>query len=252
MSNRCFGVLLVLLLFSAACGKTLFPDGIGINEEQMSSGRGDYSFDAQTVLQSLAQDKKVVFTPHTLTPVPWWTEAPPVQWHQADFYRIAQAFHEVTWQEPIESWQLTTILFGVRCVDAKAGPQNLELRLFKSVPTRQANSRLERTLFLRPQENHISWSGREMYPERSRWRTLDLAQLKIPAEQALQIAETWGGHLERWKVEDRCDISGILIAGEKDNDWRIRYYPQDIGGLLFEIQVDEQTGKTKVTYPKYR
>jgi hypothetical protein len=91
-----------------------------------------------------------------------------------------------------------------------------------------------------------------MYPERSRWRTLDLAQLKIPAEQALQIAETWGGHLERWKVEDRCDISGILIAGEKDNDWRIRYYPQDIGGLLFEIQVDEQTGKTKVTYPKYR
>jgi hypothetical protein len=241
---------LALLLLSSACGDE-FSTGIGINEEEMSSNEGDYTFDAQAVLRSLAEGQKNVFTPEAVTPMSGETEAPSVKWRQADFYRITQAFHEVIWQEPIEAWQLNTMVFSVPCVDAQAGPQALELRLFRSVRTRQANSRLERTLFLRPQQNRISWSEREIWPERFRWQTLDLARIKIPAEQALQIAETWGGHLERWKVEDRCNISGILMAGQRGNDWRIRY-EADIGGLLFEIQVDEQTGKTKIIYPQYK
>lgn len=251
MRTRGIWALLLLLLFGSGCCNMLFPDGIGTKEDQLSSENGNYTFDAQTVLQSLAAGQKDVFTPQVVTPAPWWTAAPPAQWRQADFFRTAQAFSEAIWQEPIESWQLHLIGFRVQCVDAEDGPQAVDIRLFRSVPARQATSRRERYLYIEPQQGQIHFWGVEKYPDRFRWQAMDLARIRITAEQALQIAETWGGHLERWKVEDRCNISGILMAGQRDNDWRITYYA-DIGPRLFEIQVDEQTGKTKITYPQYK
>jgi len=251
MQIRCVCALLALLLLSAACGDE-FSTGIGINEVAMSEEMGAYSFDAQTVRQSLTADQSDTFTqlPEFIV-APQWTEAPPVQWYQADFYRVAQALHQLVWQEPLEDWKINQVFFRLRCAEAADGPQFMSFNLFKTVRIRQANSRLKRRINVEPQRNQISWIGGEYYPERFRWPALDLTQIKIPAEQALQIAETFGGGVARWKVEDRCDIFGTLAAGAKDNSWLIRY-SGNIGGLLFEIQVDAQTGKTKIMYPQYK
>ncbi len=249
MQIRCVCALLALLLLSASCTDKLFPMGIDTHEAAMSEEMGAYSFDAQTVRQSLAAGQSDIFTqlPEFIV-APQWTEAPPVQWRQDDFYRVAQAVHQLAWQEPLEGWKIKQVFFRLRCAEAADGPQFMSFDLFKIVRIRQANSRLERRLNVEPQRNQISWSGAEYYPERFRWLALDPTQIKIPAEQALQIAETFGGGVARWKVEDRCDIFGTLGAGVKGNSWLISY-SGNIGGQLFDIQVDGQTGKTKVVYP---
>jgi hypothetical protein len=226
--------------------------GIDTHEAAMSEETGAYSFDAQTVRQSLVAGQGDIFTPlMDFTIAPQWTEAQPVQWRQADFYRVAQAVHQLAWQEPLEDWKIKQVFFRLRCAEAVDGPQFMSFDLFKIVRIRQANSRLERRLNVELQRNQVSWSEGEYYPERFRWPALDLMQIKIQAEQALQIAETFGGGVARWKVEDRCVIFGTLAADAKTNSWLISY-SGNIGGQLFDIRIDGQTGKTQVIYPNPR
>jgi len=239
--------VLIVVIASLACEAQDFSPEI--KEEQISSGEGVYTFDSQTILQSLAQSETSVFTLQLSTPESPRTGLPPVQWSQVDFYRIAQAFHEFAWQEPIESWKLNELFFKLDCEHAPLGPQFMSLDLFKSVHVRQTNSRLWRAIFIKPQQNQVSWIGIEYYPERSRWSSLDFAQIKIPAEQALQIAESQGGQEARLAAENKCWIDGALVAGLRDNDWRIAYTGEGLV-RLFEINIDEQTGTYKIVYPK--
>jgi hypothetical protein len=247
MRKQYIWALLVVLLASSACDAQDFS--LEIKEQQISGGNGVYAFDSQTVLQSMAQGKMNVFTLQSATPESPQPDLPPVRWSQSDFYRIAQALHESIWREPIEGWKLNQILFRVKCVDAPLGPQFVGFKMFKTARIREANSRLERNVYVEPRQNQAGWTGIEYYPERFRWSSLDLAQVKIPAEQALQIAESQGGRETRLAVENKCEIFGSLVAGVRNNDWQISYSGERLA-LLFEINVDEQTGEYKITHRK--
>jgi hypothetical protein len=245
--RRIWWVLFVVLMINGCSWSQDWS--LETHEQEISGGEGDYTFDAQTILQSLARGKANVFTLQPAVQEPPKASLPPVQWSQADFYRIAQAFHESVWQEPIESWKLKLLLFKLGCEHAPLGPQFVSFKLFRTTLTRQVSSRLERNLYIEPQQNQASWIGIEYYPERFRWSSFDLAQVKIPAEQALQIAEKHGGQEVRSAVENRCWILGQLAAGIMNNNWQISYTGEELVPLL-TIYVDEQTGEYKVTYRK--
>lgn len=219
------------------------------HEQQLSAGKGIYAFDPQTILQSLARGEVNTFTLRSATQAPPSAELPAVQWSQADFYRITQAFHESVWKEPIESWKLNLLLFKLDCVYAPLGPQFVGFKLFRTTLKGQVSSRLERNIDIEPQQNQVSWIGIEYYPERFQWSSFDLAQVKIPAERALQIAEKQGGQEVRSAAENKCWIIGQLAAGVMNNDWQISYTGEGLVPLL-TIYIDEETGEYKVTYRK--
>ena len=247
MRKKCIWALLAVLLVSLACESQDLS--LEIKEQQISRGNGVYAFNSQTILQSLAQGKMNVFALQSATPESSQADSPPVRWSQTDFFRVAQAFHESVWQEPMKSWKLNDIFFRLRCEYAPLGPQFVSFKMFKTARIREANSRLERNIDIRPQQNQASWTGIEYYPERSRWPSLDLAQIKILAEQALHIAESHGGQEARLTIENKCDIFGSLVAGLRDNDWRVSYSGEpDV--RLFEMNIDEQTGEYKITHQK--
>ncbi len=244
MRKRHFGWILLVMLASSCRWS---PDwSLETHEQQISEGNGVYAFDSQMILQSLAQGKTNVFTLQSATPESPRADLPLVQWGQADFYRVAQAFHEFVWQEPMESWKLKGIFFRLRCEYAPLGPQFVSFTIFKTTRIRQVDSRLERNVYVEPQQDQVSWIGIEYYPERFRWSSFDLAQVKIPAERALQIAESQGGREARLAVDNKCDIYGSLVANLSNSDWELRYSGER-AVLLFGINIDEQTGEYKIT-----
>ena len=61
---------------------------------------------------------------------------------------------------------------------------------------------------------------------------------KIPAEQALALAELSGGSKIRKSLADHCAVGGSLI----DNEWSIRYVPLATEGKQFVIFFNATTG----------
>ena len=138
------------------------------HEQQVSSGDGVYAFDSTTILQSLAQGKKNLFTPQSATQEPSKSDLPPVQWSQTDFYRVAQAFHELVWQESMEGWKLRDIFFRLKCEYAPSGPQFVNFAIFKTTRTRQVDSRLERNYLYSAHRGHCKHNSRPLRVEASK------------------------------------------------------------------------------------
>ena len=62
-------------------------------EERVSSNEGTYSFNSQTILQSLAQGNMNVFALQMATPSPSPTNLSGIQWRQTDYISLANAFN---------------------------------------------------------------------------------------------------------------------------------------------------------------
>lgn len=216
-------------------------------EQGISRGRGYYAIEAQTILESLDRGEMDVFAPQLATPETTPADLLPVQWSQADYYRIAQTFHQFVWQDPMESWELYDLFFRLDCEYASLGPQYASFTLFKTVRVRERDSRLERTLFIKPLQNQIWWIETEYYPDVFSLSPLDLSQIKIPAETALQIAERHGGQEARLAAANECLIFEQLVAGVRDNNWRVSY-SAGRETTLFEVHIDEQTGEYTVIH----
>lgn len=213
---------------------------------EMSSSEGYYTIAPATILESLAQGKTDVFTPQIATPeaiTP--TPAQPVQWSQADYFRIAQALHEFVWNESWDGWALDKLLFRLDCAEVSRGPQRAHFTFFRVIHTREQESRLERDLWIEPFTNSASWHEVEYYPNVLDAQGIDLSQIKIPVESALRIAEQNGGAAVRSEVEDACRIYLILAPGSKYNGWQVAYSGYDpkynAPTNLFEIRIDPFT-----------
>jgi len=245
-------VLPAMVLLTAAC---VDPYVLETKESYLSGEEGSYGFDSQTVLHALAQGNTNIFTPEATTTGLPQPDVPPVQWSQADFYRVAEAFHEFMWQDPMERWHLHRLAFTVECEDAPFGPQSVSLTLFRTLRIRQdrANTRFERYIYVEPRANEISWIEASYFPDIFSMSSVDPVQIRIPAEQALQIAESQGGREARLAAENNCTIFGSLVGGVRrdvgKSDWLIRYSGEG-ESLPFEITIDEQTGEYEVTYSK--
>lgn len=218
-------------------------------EERVSSNEGTYSFNSQTILQSLAQGNMNVFALQMATPSPSPTNLSGIQWRQTDYISLANAFNQFTQKGTLDAWSMKRLSSGLDCKYAPLGPQDMTFNLFKTVHVSQGDSRLERNLYLQPQQNLISWDEEEYHPYLEGQLSFDLVQIKIPAEKALQIAEMEGGKKARLTVNNICQIVLSITAGSENDNWRISYLGYH-GDSLFEIAIDKQTGEYKIIYSK--
>jgi hypothetical protein len=235
-------LLLIIFVSTFACRWPAFEE-----EQQIDLDERTYYIDPSTILQSLAQGNKDVFILQTATPESTLhSSSVPVSWKQADYYFIAQSFYRFVLGNSLDDWILKEMYFKLNCDDASSGLQEAGFTFFRTVHSRDRSSRLMNFISIAPRENEIYFSETEYYPELEQWSSLDLAQIKISAESAFQIAESAGGSKTRINMGNNCHILETIEPGGKYKGWDITYSSNDPATSVFQINIDPLTGKYKI------
>jgi len=171
--------------------------------------------------------------------------AQPVEWSQSDFLYVTQSLHRSIWQESLDNYSLKDMQFSLKCTETAAGPQSAQLRFFKTEDTDQYPSQLIHDFVVLPDENKIAVNASRYSLYDNRWQAIDWAVIKIPVEDALQIAEHNGGALFRKETDNRCAISAE-ITSDNNGKWVI-IYSSGSGDQekSFKLEIDTQTGDVK-------
>jgi hypothetical protein len=220
------------------------------HEVRTYQARRYFGINKDSILASLAQGKTDVFTPLITEPDgrPLFSDDP-VKWSSADYYRIAITLQEYFLGESVNDWTLNNMGFRLTCQDINQGPQEGNFEFFKTLKTRERESRLVSSIFIEPWRNTVSIQEREDYPKLVDWRVIDWADLKISAEQALQISETNGAAEARASVENACNIGLILAPNAMFAGWQVGYETNDRKDL-FNTYINPMTGKFQIIPPE--
>lgn len=161
-------------------------------------------------------------------------ESQPVSWNQSQFIGLIKALA----QEEIQADdEIHTVYFAVSCDHVKFGPQALGIIFDRIGSFNNETTRLETDIQVDAQAGFIDLSVGGVRPVKAIAQVTELDK-KIPAEQALALAEQSGGSERRKSLADNCTIGGSLL----DNEWSIRYIPLATESRQFAIFLDATTG----------
>jgi hypothetical protein len=203
-----------------------------------------YSIDPQLLLDSITQDSKDLFTPIETQPdLPPLDQQVPVNWSQADYLRIVDAIYRNVWSETLNDWSLKSMSFALGCTRIDHTFQNAHFRYFKNIKIQERDVRIERSIQIDPRSKSIYILEFEYYPRLTDWGSIDMAQVRYSADDALMIAEKNGGQAKRLAVENVCDITLLLSPDSASyRGWDIRYSNRNDSRIL-RIQIDPDTGE---------
>ncbi len=246
-------IIIALLASSVACYFVVGNIMIALDkrETRVNHDEGLVAINPQSILQLVHQDPNIAFTPISDSDYPAYSESfskiEPVLWKQADYLRIATAFFQINWGDMLSDWAVSDYSYQLGCreIDVAPYPQSVQF-VFHQVLKHDntLDSRVERYIFITPNEGLLEWRESEYSPDFSSHLYFDLSQVKISAEEALQIAENNGGKDYRGTLDNQCDISVFLKYSDSlfsnSYDWLV-YYSHD-----FSVKVDKQTGVYKI------
>lgn len=199
---------------------------------------GYYKINPETILTSLDRGETNLFSPQIATSSAPMVKAT-ISWRQSDYLLITNAVFQSVWKETFNSWSLLSMVFETTCHDNPDGFESGDIHFFKESDEENYTTR---EVIITPQHENISWGGNREFPRlNSAWKSIDLIQLKITAEDALRIAEDNGGRSFRLDAKNKCNIGMILNMNAYD-DWNVGYQGYD-GLSNFLIQIDPYTGK---------
>lgn len=251
MKRKRTTLILTLLILGLACGgifvlSNLFDRQVNDYPKNFLSDfdsyeTGHYTINPMKILASLKRGETDVFTPELATPVaPVFNTA--ISWHQSDYFGIANAVYLRVWKETSDNWSLLGMVFQMTCRNNPDGFELGDIHFFKSITINDKKQFTTREVLITPRYGDLSWGGGATFPQPIfGWKSIDLAKLKITAEDALRIAENNGGQAFRLSKQNGCNISLILEPVAYDG-WNVEYGGND-GLSSFNIQVDSDTGK---------
>lgn len=188
------------------------------------SDLGYYKIDPETILASLANGDKNVFTPmldamHDVEEIPGIS----ISWTQVDFLRIASALGEFLWGDPMDlrDWSVYAVTFEGFCDDS-TGLDYAEITYFKAGWNRYTTRIIE----IHPYFGWVGWGNGGNYPKPilRKWNSVDLLGANITADDALII--TSEDAKERFHLKDKC---GVLMGAPGNNDFQ-NWYLHVFGG----------------------
>jgi hypothetical protein len=211
-------------------------------EELISSSEESYQFDPYNVREPGNGDSLFIQIPYSEgVPTPVFTT---LAWEQEDYFWTLDLFMKYILHEDRVSWKVVDIGAVRFCSDPNGLP-NLTIKMQKRILSAQEDYRIEALVNVMPQPGIIELLKREYAPDEGGERTIDWDDIRIPAEQALLIAEENGGAVVHEALNNQCRITISLTAGVQGNDWWIYYEPLNQPSV-FEIAVDERTGKYRI------
>jgi len=220
----------------------------GGKERIVSDEEGVYAIDSQTLLQDLRSNNTNVFEylPNGNLITSPETDLPPVHWTEADYLFIADHFNQYVSNDSLENWEYYSIAYGMDCDDFTYCPQWATFRIVKYIFSNDNKVRLERHLYIYPDEKRIGWAetGYESVFSHSSFKR---EQVKVSLEEALKIAEKQGGKNFRLSENNECKIfSDIVITGNRDGNWQVQYKSTD---NQFVIDINKETGEYRIVEP---
>jgi len=238
-----------VLMMTSGC-YALFDDAKEIekNDEYRS-----YAINSMTILESLDRGDTNVFmlleaTPKASTSQP----SNRVSWHQADYFRVAQALHQQSRQEALGEQNLYFMSFTMDCAEIEQGTYtDATFSSFKIITNGKEETRVQYSIVIKPSENLVRTYKGEFTPNIKIKEPLNLTQYRISAEEALQIAEKNGGAEERLSYKNNCEIYSRAPVSDA-NGWEVSYSNNrdQMWRTIFDIVIDSQSGTFKVLFPK--
>lgn len=215
-------------------------------ESQKTTRQGFYTIQPEMILDALARGEDNVFLPVTEQDVDRSVPPPTdffVNWTQADYFYIVDAFYRLILHDTLGDWQVNAIDFSLRCIDVGVGLQDGRFSFFK-IAKNKDNQEVLISRFIEIDSRHklvLLWE-REFYPYVIPRSTIDLTSIKFDSEQVLQIAEDNGGREKRLSLQNACSISVSLSPDSAGyRGWYV-IYTSDSRTSAFQINVDPSTG----------
>ncbi len=211
------------------------------------SYRGNYKIDSSTILKSIDSDQSTVFFPETLV-ISTSNAKNELSWTQLEYYKITVALFEFVWKESLnKNWSIHRLFFETVCKENPAGFEHATF-LFNQLIFQNEHFRYNaRAIEITPLDNEVLWGGGNTYLRPVFGESqIDLDNLTILADDALNIAEKNGGKDLRVSVKNSCDLTVSL----EDGIWKVIYYYSDPGSASFRIDIDPYTGKVINTKPQ--
>jgi hypothetical protein len=211
----------------------------GLYENEIS-----YGISPKTILTSLKEGKANVFTEIPATPeVSSPLASGSLPWDQADYLTIANAFHKFVWKEDLQNWSLYSAEFLIqKCQNNFGGFDYAHFDYFQ----RQDKTYLVHGITIAPLYNKIT-SGETDYDYTSKWKSIDLAKIKVSADDALRLAEQHGGEQARLSVENGdCKVRLVLAPYVLGRDWGWSVFYFEHNSKIFDISIDPYTEKYEI------
>ncbi len=184
------------------------------------------AIDPATLLDDIRSGKKLVLQVQADTP-----DNPPflmpIGWSQHDFLDVAQAYQKAIWQDDPNLWHLFKASFYTKCDNASGKFGEVDFYYYQEATKDGESVYSVRAIEIHPEYGYLDWGGDTFYP-RPRfggWTAIDLESItKVPAEQALALADQRGGKDFRNQVNNKCNISVYIFpwAFER-SDWSVWY-----------------------------
>lgn len=180
--------------------------------------------DPATLLDDIHSGKKLVLQ---ADPSDDWTFLMPIGWSQKDFLEVAQAYQKVIWQDDPNMWHLFKASFYTKCDNASDTFASAHFYYYQEVTRDGERLYSARAIEIKPEYGSFAWGEDNLYP-RPRfggWTAIDLESFsKVPAEQALALADQRGGNDYRNQVNNKCNISIRMWPwGYERGDWSVSY-----------------------------
>jgi hypothetical protein len=202
-----------------------------------------YTFEPETILSAAGQGEKKLFQP-----IPDYLEDdvyPPgfFSWQQQDYLKVSNALYQFANKDTLTYWKLYLWSFDKNCGDNPVGFNSAHIAYFNSSTGEHTE------IAISPLSKEADWGKNDQFESPSfwGWKSIDLSQIKITADDALQIAETHGGEDARLAEQNQCYISVYLFANT--NLWEVHYYGNSSENI-FEMTIDPYYGNYKIIVQK--
>ena len=231
--------LAFVMLLAVSCN-------VGKTEEQTDLFSQYYTIEPDSLMDSLNRGEMAIIPVRQRPEFIPFDQQVTVNWHQADYFYLANAVNEGVLGKTLQGWQLSSMNFALACSQVQKGFQNGRFRFFNVLKDGDQESRLERFIDIDPRSNFVHVSETKYSPKLIDLKSIDTTQLKISSDRALQIAESNGGEDKRESVNNACNISLMLTLDRTDAwRWRVYYARSNDRTLFFDILIDPYTGKIR-------
>lgn len=229
--------LILLPMFAAGCyvagSSQQIPEGINSYTDIRA-----YTFEPKTFFEALERGDEELFQP-----IPDWMGQPEVllpgsvAWRQEDYLKLVNTLNQTTNQDTLEDWNVYWIRLSRDCADTPVGFDWFSITYFKA----EGDQYVTRIVNVWSLRKEAAWAeGYDPRPFLFGWKSIDMKELKITADDALQIAEANGGQAFRQSVNNNCGISVRLMPNVEGKDWSVDY------DGYFIVNVDPYSGTYRI------
>lgn len=194
--------------------------------------------DPATLLDDIRGGKKLDFQPKV--DMQEYPPLMPISWPQKDILEVVQTYQKLIWQDDANMWHLFHATFHTKCDRAGGKFGGAEFYYYQEVTRDGERLYAARAIEIRPEYGFIAWGEDDLYPQPwfGGWTAIDLEKFaKVPAEQALALADQRGGNDYRNQRNNKCNITVTMWPwGYERSDWSVWY----TGATSIEIWIPSE------------